>query len=124
MIHRAPRVLVIAVAAAAIAGADPVSAQSAGSGSGSTLSGWILTPSVIYSSGWDDNVLIKGEGDETVGDLLNVVNPRADIGFNGRRGQFGASYDGAFLLYGDLSDAEQLRPARVGIRAPPSVSAT
>ena len=48
-------------------------------------------------------MLIKGEGDEAVGDLLNVVNPRADIGFNGRRGQFDASYDGAFLLYHDLS---------------------
>ena len=46
---------------------------------------------------------IKGDGDEAVGDLLNVVNPRADVGFHGRRGQFDASYDGAFLLYHDLS---------------------
>ena len=62
-------------------------------------------------------MLIKGEGDDTVGDLLNVVNPRTDIGFHGRRGQFDVSYDGAFLLYHDLSIAEQLRPARGGIRA-------
>ena len=48
-------------------------------------------------------MLIRGEGDSTPGDFLNVLNPRADIGFHGRRGQFDVNYDGAILLYHDLS---------------------
>jgi hypothetical protein len=90
--------LMVAVAAA------PVLAQSdfPSSGSTSAAAGWILTPSIVYSGAWDDNVLIKGEGDEITGDLMNVVNPRIDISRNGRHAQFGANYDGAFLLYRDL----------------------
>jgi hypothetical protein len=48
-------------------------------------------------------VLLKGKGDATEGDLLNVLNPHADVGFHGRRGQLDVSYDGAVLLYHDLS---------------------
>jgi hypothetical protein len=48
---------------------------------------------------WDDNVLVRGNGDATVPDLLNVISPRAILDLNGRRGQLTASYDGAFLLY-------------------------
>jgi len=93
------RLLAFAFAATTLAAADRAFAQE----SGSATAGWVMTPSLIYSSGWDDNVLIKGEGDDAVGDFLNVVNPRTDIGFHGRRGQFDASYDGAFLLYHDMS---------------------
>jgi hypothetical protein len=67
-----------------------------------TAAGWVLTPAATYSTAWDDNVLIKGAGDDIVGDLLNVVNPRIDISRHGRFSQFGANYDGAFLLYRDL----------------------
>jgi hypothetical protein len=67
-----------------------------------TAAGWVLTPSAVYSSAWDDNVLIKGSGDDIVGDLVNIVNPRIEINRNGRFAHFGANYDGAFLLYRDL----------------------
>ena len=98
MSHRV-RLLAIAFAATTLAETDRVFAQESGSAS----AGWVLTPSLIYSSGWDDNVLLMGKDDATVGDVLNVLNPQADVGFHGRRGQLDVSYDGAFLLYHDLS---------------------
>jgi hypothetical protein len=64
--------------------------------------GWSLTPSLSYSAAWDDNVLIRGAGDEAPADLLNVINPRTNLDYNGRRGQLSVSYDGAFLLYRDF----------------------
>jgi hypothetical protein len=64
--------------------------------------GWSFTPSLAYSGSWDDNVLLRGKGDETPADFLSVVNPRGAVDFNGRLGQMSASYDGAFALYRDL----------------------
>ncbi|HKB13227.1 MAG TPA: hypothetical protein VKD69_21330 [Vicinamibacterales bacterium] len=77
--------------------APPIEASSTAGG------GWTLTPSITYSGAWDDNVLVRGVGDEPAEDFLNVVNPRATVDFNGRRGQLSASYDGSFLLYRELS---------------------
>jgi hypothetical protein len=93
------RLAAFAFAATTLAETDRVFAQESGSAS----AGWVLTPSLMYSSGWDDNVLLRGEGDAPEGDFLNVLNPRADVGFNGRRGRLDLSYDGAFQLYHDLS---------------------
>ena len=64
--------------------------------------GWSFTPSLTYAGSWDDNVAIRGKGDATAADYLNVVNPRAALDLNGRRGQIAASYDGAFVAYRDL----------------------
>ncbi len=61
--------------------------------------GWSLTPAMGVSQTWDDNVTLKGPGDNPVSDVINVVNPRAELNFNGPRGQLAARYDGAFLLY-------------------------
>ena len=66
-------------------------------------SGWSFTPALTYGASWDDNVLVRGDGDPKVPDLLNVISPRAIIDLNGRRGQVSATYDGAFLLYRDRS---------------------
>jgi hypothetical protein len=66
-------------------------------------SGWSLTPALTYSGAWDDNVLVRGNGDVAAEDFLSVINPRATLDFNGRRGTVSASYDGAFLLYRELS---------------------
>jgi hypothetical protein len=68
--------------------------------------GWSVTPSFAYSGAWDDNVLIRGKGDTTPHDFLNVVNPRGTADYNGRRAQMSASYDGAFLLYRDLGSLD------------------
>lgn len=66
-------------------------------------SGWSFTPSFTYAGSWDDNVVIRQKGDATAADFLNVVNPRASLDLNGRRGQISASYDGAFVVYRDLN---------------------
>lgn len=63
--------------------------------------GWSVTPSLTYGASWDDNVLVRGNGDDRVPDFLNVINPRGAVNLNGRRGQLSATYDGAFLLYRD-----------------------
>jgi uncharacterized protein (PEP-CTERM system associated) len=68
--------------------------------------GWSFTPSFAYSGAWDDNVLVRGTGDTSPHDFLNVVNPRGTADYNGRRGQMSASYDGAFLLYRDLGSLD------------------
>jgi hypothetical protein len=64
--------------------------------------GWTFTPTMLYQGAWDDNVLLRGEGDEAPRDFLNILNPKADVTFFGRRGQFAANYDGAFLFYRQL----------------------
>lgn len=61
--------------------------------------GWIFTPSLLYSTVWDDNALLQGNGDLQPGDLLNVINPSATLAYNGKRTQVNGSYDGSFLLY-------------------------
>jgi hypothetical protein len=70
----------------------------------SVASGWILTPSIAVSSGWDNNVFVQGEGDQGTGDLINTINPRLTTTFNGRRSLFSMNYSGAFLLYRDLGE--------------------
>ena len=54
--------------------------------------GWTFTPSVLYQGVWDDNVLVRGMGDEAPRDFLNILNPKADVTFLGRRGQVDAGY--------------------------------
>ena len=61
--------------------------------------GWSLTPSLGASQTYDDNVTLKGPGDNPVSDFVNVLNPSAELNYNGPRGQLAARYDGAFLLY-------------------------
>jgi hypothetical protein len=63
--------------------------------------GWSVTPSLSYGASLDDNVLVRGSGDAVVGDFVNVITPRAVVGFNGRRGQLTGTYDGAFVRYRD-----------------------
>src|SRR5207249_834464 len=64
--------------------------------------GWTVTPSVLYQGVWDDNVLVRGTGDEAPRDFLNIFNPKANVTFLGRRGQIDADYDGAFVFYRQL----------------------
>jgi hypothetical protein len=66
--------------------------------------GWTFTPSILYQGTWDDNVLLRGRGDEAPRDFLNVVNPKADLSYSGRRSDVALGYDGAFLFYRRLGD--------------------
>jgi hypothetical protein len=65
--------------------------------------GWIVTPAIAVSSGWDNNVFVQGDGDEATGDIINVVNPRFDATYRGRLSQFNVDYSGAFLLYREIT---------------------
>ncbi len=72
------------------------------------LAGWTISPSLLYSANWDDNVLLKQRADEPRGDFLNVLNPRADATLVSWRARFSGSYDGAFVLYRDLNTLNSL----------------
>ena len=48
--------------------------------------GWSFTPSLAVGTSYDDNVLVRGAGDNAPGDLSSVVDPRATLNYNGPRG--------------------------------------
>jgi len=64
--------------------------------------GWIFTPSLGFQGAYDDNALLLYEP-EPPRDFVTVLNPRADVTYFGRRSEFDANYDGAFLVYRDLN---------------------
>ncbi len=68
-----------------------------------TAAGWSLTPSLLLSRTYDDNVLLHGPGDPQNSDLLNVISPRGDLNYTGRHGSLSMHYEGAFILYSSLS---------------------
>ena len=66
--------------------------------------GWSFTPSLAAGSGWDDNVLVHGNGDVAPGDVQSILNPRATLDFNSPKGQLSASYEGGIVFYRDLNE--------------------
>jgi hypothetical protein len=64
--------------------------------------GWSLTPSVLVSRTFDDNVLLHGPGDPQNEDTINVLNPRGELNYRGQRTDASFRYDGAFVLYHNL----------------------
>src|SRR5206468_3725366 len=65
--------------------------------------GWTFTPTLAYQGAWDTNALLLYQP-EPPHDFLSMLNPRADVNYLGRKSEFDASYDGAFVLYRQLSD--------------------
>jgi len=94
--------LLVAGVIALVAGASIVAAQSLSDVNSAPASGWVLTPTMLFSTSHDDNVLARGNTDSPQGDVVNVLNPRAALDFRGRRTQFSGTYDGAMLLYRNL----------------------
>jgi len=99
--------LSLCLGGALLVGGGAVSAQQSNfapvaGANGQALPGWSFTPGVAAGSSWDDNVLVRGEGNQTPDDVLNVIAPRAALDYNGRRGQLSATYDGSFLMYREL----------------------
>ncbi|HUK33569.1 MAG TPA: hypothetical protein VLV86_06650 [Vicinamibacterales bacterium] len=98
------RTLVVTVAAAVM----PVAA-SAGQLGGTivdqstqqslTAPGWSVTPSLLFSRMYDDNVLLRLPGDQTIEDYVNIVNPRGEVTYHGRLSDFSAQYNGSFVAY-------------------------
>jgi len=95
--------IALAVLALVMFGARAAAGQQTGGDSMQAhVSGWSVTPAIVFAGNWDDNVLMHVDADTTRGDYLSVVNPRGTLEYNGRRQQFSLYYDGAFLLYRDL----------------------
>ena len=96
------RLVVYAVAVWALAAA-PAFGQLSGSFSDrpsqGPMSGWSVTPSLLLSRTYDDNVLLRGPGDQTVEDYINIINPKAEVLYHGVKSEFSARYDGAFFAY-------------------------
>lgn len=70
---------------------------------GQPMAGWTFTPSLVYSGTYDDNVLVEGDGANGPSDVLNMLGPRADLGYGGKRTRMALSYDGGFLMYRDFN---------------------
>jgi hypothetical protein len=96
------RLVVYAAAIWALA-ASPAFGQLSGSfgdrAAQGPMSGWSVTPSLLLSRTYDDNVLLRGPGDLTVDDYINIINPKAEVLYHGVKSEFSARYDGAFFAY-------------------------
>jgi hypothetical protein len=77
--------------------------DASGSSSAVAVPGWSVTPGLLVSHTYDDNVLLRGAGDQIESDDINVINPRADVTYNGAHSMFLAKYDGAFFAYSRLT---------------------
>jgi len=97
----ARRLVVYAVAVVSLAAA-PAFGQLTSFGdptSQGPISGWTVTPGMMVSRTYDDNVLLRAPEDPKVEDSITIINPRADLSFHGQRGEFSLRYNGAFLMY-------------------------
>jgi hypothetical protein len=117
--------LLVAGVIALVAGASIAAAQSLSDVGSPPASGWVLTPTMVFSTSHDDNVLAREVNDSPQGDVVNVLNPRAALDFTGRRTQFSGTYDGAALLYRNfdtLNSYDQHGGVRGSYRLSPHVS--
>jgi hypothetical protein len=98
--------LTLAVSAAvALTAARDATAQTADA-AGETerrINGWSVTPSLGYAGVFDDNALVRGTSDLLPKDFTNAINPRLGVDYNSGRSEFGASYDGTFVAYRELT---------------------
>jgi hypothetical protein len=85
--------------AAAAAAQSNFGGSASDDGSPARAKGWVFTPALVYSTSWDDNILLRGTGDDQIADNLHVLNPSGHLDYNGKRGQLNLVYDGAFLIY-------------------------
>lgn len=96
------RLVVYAVAAGTLGVAPAFAGQLTAFGdpkSQGPISGWTVTPSLMVSRTYDDNVLLRGPDDPTIEDYITIINPRGDISFHSPRTEFSMRYNGSFLSY-------------------------
>jgi hypothetical protein len=82
--------------------------------------GWVLVPSMTFSGGWDDNVLLVGLDEGKPADYVTGLGPGGTIEFRNARTDFIGGYNGAFALYrdlGELNSIDQHARARLQYRA-------
>lgn len=88
--------------------------------------GWTFMPSMTFSSGYDDNVLLVGIApgtafeEEKPSDFVTALVPGGSLDYFGPRLQLSSGYQGAFAMYrdfGELNSVDQHARARVQYRA-------
>jgi hypothetical protein len=96
--------LVVSLAAAAAAAGQQGDALQDPSTAGTRppSAGWSVTPTLLVSRTFDDNVLLHGPGDPLERDYINVINPRGEANYHGRLSDVSFTYDGAIILYNRL----------------------
>ena len=98
--------LVVSLAAASAAAgqqqADPLVTDPVVGGQRGPSAGWSLTPALVMSRTYDDNVLLRGPGDPHEHDAINVISPRGDATYHGRQTDLSFRYDGSIILYNRL----------------------
>lgn len=92
---------------AALAIAGPAPAQSLETGSERTTPGWVFTPAFALGGQWDSNVTVLSKGDPHFAEWGAVVNPLADVDFNGRRTKMRAGYSGRLDAYRRFSELQR-----------------
>jgi hypothetical protein len=67
--------------------------------------GWTLTPRFAFTSTYDDNITLFGQGsaEEQNDDYISSYAPELDLSFRGRRTRLSAGYSGSFLNYQTFS---------------------
>src|SRR5688572_18593922 len=65
--------------------------------------GWTFTPGASLGGAWDSGINTASNPfvENVFQRWVGLVNPWADLNFNGRRGRFNAGYSGAFEKYWD-----------------------
>jgi len=96
----------LALAAALVLGAlvSPAAGQLRAAADPGQTPGWTMTPTFVVSTGWDDNVILAGEGAETAGDGISIFTPTFDAQYLGRHNWIGLGYTGSFSAYYDLTE--------------------
>jgi hypothetical protein len=87
--------------------------------------GWTFVPSLTFSSGYDDNVLLAAEEHFPPDDYVNALQPAGALDYFGRRLQLQTAYRGSFVRYNDLSElnsADQDARFHVRYRTTPRVT--
>src|ERR1051326_6243288 len=92
-----------AVAASAGQRTDAGSTDAVPGSSQAPTPGWTVTPAMLVSRTFDDNVLLHGPGDAQDRDYTNVMNPRGEVNYHGHLTDMSFRYDGAFVIYNNLN---------------------
>lgn len=98
----------LTIAAMALCATITTRAQQPVGGSLQTYSypaGWVFTPEMGFGETYDDNIGLFGEssGATTTDDVVQTLQPGADLHFTGRHTEFGVGYNGSFLNYQTFS---------------------
>ena len=93
------------IALMALAGAAcPASAQLLQPADPGSTPGWVFTPSVAFSTAWDDNVALSGHRAPTASDTIMQFSPSAELQYRARHQWVAFAYTGSIARYQTLTE--------------------